>query len=198
MRGAALLVAALAFVAVSCGSPSMSGGAADALQGHMDELRSAVEQENAEQAGAKLDELRAEARDRADDGEITAERLAEIESAAAQVERFLDELGTQPSPETEPTPEPTPEEDEEEEEPEDKEEEEEKEKEKKEKEKEKEDKEEKDQEEGEEGDGGPGKADEEEAGETNTEEGPTDEGAPQDETDTARATWAGGRLATPV
>lgn len=196
MRGAALVVAALAFVAVSCGSPSMSGGAADALQGHMDELRSAVEQEDAEQAGAKLDELRAEARDRADDGEITAERLAEIESAAAQVERFLDELGTQPSPEPSPEPEPTPEEDEEEEEPEDKEEEEEEEKEKEKE--EKEEKKEKDQEEGEEGDGGPGKADEEEAGETDGEEDPTDEGAPQDETDTARATWAGWRLATPV
>lgn len=188
MRGAAFLVAALAFVAVSCGSPSMSGGAADALQGHMDELRSAVEQEDAERAGAKLDELRAEARDRADDGEITAERLAEIESAAAQVERFLDELGTQPSPEPSPELEPTPEED--------KEEEEEEEKEKKEEEKEK--KEEKDQEEGEEGDGGPGKADEEEAGETNGEEGQTDEGAPQDETGTARATWAGWRLETPL
>lgn len=169
MRGVALLVTALAFVAVSCGSPSMSGGAADALQGHMDELRSAVEQEDAEQAGAKLDELRAEARDRADDGEITAERLAEIESAAAQVDRFLDELGAQPSPEPEP-PEPTPEEPEDKEEP------------------EKEEKEEKDQGGGEEGDGGPGKADEEEAGETNGEEGQTDEGAPQDETDTARAT----------
>lgn len=171
MRRAALLAAALAFVAVSCGSPSMSGEAADALQGHMQELRSAVEREKPQQAEARLNKLRAAARQRADEGQITADRLAQIESAAAQVEKFLDELGTRPSPDPEPTPEPTPEEDDDTEDKDEKDRDE-KEKDKKEKEKEKKDKKEKEK--GEEGDGGPG----------------------ENETDTARATWAGWQLGT--
>lgn len=189
MRRAALLLVILAFLAVSCGSSSsMSGEAADALQGHMEELRSAVEQEKSPQAEAKLNELRAEARARADDGEITADRLAQIEAAATQVENFLDELGTQPPPEPTPTPEPspepepTPEPEEEEEEPE-------------EEEPEEQENGEADQgdegDDGEQSDGGPGKEDGEGPGDTSEEGDQTDgEPAGEDETDTARATWA--------
>lgn len=181
-----VLLVALALVAASCGSSSMSREAADALREDLGQLRAAVEQQDPQRARVALDELRAEARERADEGEISADRLAQIESAAAQVEGFLEELDAQPPPDPPPDPAPGEErgdedaEDEEDEEPEPGEEVE-------------------DAGEGSEGDDGPGNADdggpdgpgEGEGRGEEAEEGPTGNGAPgEDETETSRATSA--------
>lgn len=82
--------------------------------GHVVELREAIKVDSATAAQDVLSELRRDARLRATAGDITGKRLARIEAAADEVERFLSQLEPEPdvfpalTPQALPHPKPTP------------------------------------------------------------------------------------------
>lgn len=103
---------AMALALGGCSSPVGGDGLSDeagaALSDHLADVRAAVAADEPAAAQQALDALHAEARRRAEVGEISSQRLAAIGTAVDNVERRLGEADTDSAPEAEQDPDPDP------------------------------------------------------------------------------------------
>lgn len=110
--GLVAVVLALGGCSLPVGGDGLSDDASAALSDRMGDVRAAVAADEPAAAQQALDALHAEARRRAEVGEISSQRLAAIGTAVDDVERRLGEVGPAPAPgseaESDPDPDPDP------------------------------------------------------------------------------------------